>query len=144
MENFSAQQVMTGSHGQVWLDGSLVSQATAVKATIKLSKEEVKKAKTMSKQYKYVGYEGTGSLTMNKVSSLMISKMAENLKKGKATVCQLVIQLDDPDAKGVETVTLYDVTFDSLDLANWKVGALVEESVDFTFTEFDVIDKVED
>ena len=56
----------------------------------------------MSKQYKYVGYEGTGSLTMNKVSSLMISKMAENLKKGKATVCQLVIQLDDPDAKGVE------------------------------------------
>ena len=137
MENFAAQQVMTGSHGQVWLDGSLVSQATAVKATIKLSKEEDKKAK-------YVGYEGTGSLTMNKVSSLMISKMAENLKKGKATVCQLVIQLDDPDAKGVETVTLYDVTFDSLDLANWKVGALVEESVDFTFTEFDVIDKVED
>ena len=62
---------------------SLVSQATAVKATIKLSKEEVKKAKTMSKQYKYVGYEGTGSLTMNKVSSLMISKMAENLKKVK-------------------------------------------------------------
>ena len=61
-----------------------------------------------------------------------------------ATVCQLVIQLDDPDAKGVETVTLYDVTFDSLDLANCKVGALVEESVDFTFTEFDVIDKVED
>ena len=43
------EQVMTGSHGQVWLDGSLVSQATAVKATIKLSKEEVKKAKTMSK-----------------------------------------------------------------------------------------------
>ena len=36
---------------------------------------------------------------------------------------------------------MYDVTFDSLDLANWKVGALVEESVDFTFTEFDVIDK---
>ena len=34
MENFAAQQVMTGSHGQVWLDGSLVSQATAVKATI--------------------------------------------------------------------------------------------------------------
>ncbi len=23
MENFAAQQVMTGSHGQVWLDGSL-------------------------------------------------------------------------------------------------------------------------
>ena len=132
--------IKTGMSGCDFLKDGVVTQQ---EVTI-LNEEEVKKAKTMSKQYKYVGYEGTGSLTMNKVSSLMISKMAENLKKGKATVCQLVIQLDDPDAKGVETVTLYDVTFDSLDLANWKVGALVEEAVDFTFTEFDVIDKVED
>ena len=144
MEHFAAQQVMTGSHGQVWMDGSLLAQVTGIKATIKLTKEEVKNAKIMSKQYKYVGYEGTGNLTMNKVSSLMIAKMADNLKRGRATVCQLVIQLDDPDAKGPETVTLYDVTFDGLDLANWKVGGLVEESVDFTFTEFDVIDMVED
>ena len=59
MKNFAPQQVMTGSHGQVWIDGDLVAEVTAFKANIKLSKEEVKKAKTMSKQYKYVGYEGT-------------------------------------------------------------------------------------
>ena len=43
------------------------------------------------------------------------------------------IQLDDPDAKGVETVTLYDVTFDSLGLYKLESRRAVEESVDFTF-----------
>ena len=124
MKNFAPQQVMTGSHGQVWIDGDLVAEVTAFKANIKLSKEEVKKAKTMSKQYKYVGYEGT----------------AENIKKGRATVCHVVAQVDDPDAVGVETISIYDVTFDSLTLANWKVGSIIEESVDFTFTDFEVID----
>lgn len=140
MKNFAPQQVMTGSHGQVWIDGDLVAEVTAFKATIKLSKEEVKKAKTMSKQYKYVGYEGTGNITMNKVSSLLIKKCAENIKKGRATVCHVVAQVDDPDAVGVETISIYDVTFDSLTLANWKVGSIIEESVDFTFTDFEVID----
>ena len=140
MKNFAPQQVMTGSHGQVWIDGDLVAEVIAFKATIKLSKEEVKKAKTMSKQYKYVGYEGTGNITMNKVSSLLIKKCAENIKKGRDTVCHVVAQVDDPDAVGVETVSIYDVTFDSLTLANWKVGSIIEESVDFTFTDFEVID----
>ena len=45
MKNFAPQQVMTGSHGQVWIDGDLVAEVTAFKANIKLSKEEVKKAK---------------------------------------------------------------------------------------------------
>ena len=140
MKNFEAQQVMTGSHGQVCIDGDLVAEVTAFKAVIKLKKEEVKKAKTMSTQYKYVGYEGSGNITMNKVSSLLLKKCAENIKKGKATKCHVVAQLDDPDAIGVETISIYDVTFDSTTLANWKVGSIVEESVDFTFTDFDIID----
>lgn len=140
MKNFEAQQVMTGSHGQVWIDGDLVAEVTAFKAVTKLKKEEVKKAKTMSTQYKYVGYEGSGNITMNKVSSLLLKKSAENIKKGKATKCHVVAQLDDPDAIGVETISIYDVTFDSTTLANWKVGSIVEESVDFTFTDFDIID----
>ena len=140
MKNFEAQQVMTGSHGQAWIDGDLVAEVTAFKAVIKLKKEEVKKAKTMSTQYKYVGYEGSGNITMNKVSSLLLKKCAENIKKGKATKCHVVAQLDDPDAIGVETISIYDVTFDSTTLANWKVGSIVEESVDFTFTDFDIID----
>ena len=78
---------------------------------------------------------------MNKVSYLLIKKCAENIKKGRATVCHVVAQVDDPDAVGVETISIYDVTFDSLTLANWKVGGLIEESVDFTFTDFEVIDK---
>lgn len=140
MKNFAPQQVMTGSHGQVWIDGDLVAEVTAFKAVTKLKKEEVKKAKTMSTQYKYVGYEGSGNITMNKVSSLLIKKCADNIKKGRSTVCHVVAQLDDPDAVGVETISIYDVTFDSLTLANWKVGSIIEESADFTFTDFDIID----
>ena len=138
MDKFIAQRVMSGTQGEIWIDGKYMAEVTAFKAEIKLIKEEVNQVKTMFKQYKVVGCEGTGNVKMNHVSSYFINLMADNIRKGRQTVVTIRAKLDDPDAVGREEVIIRDATFDKLTLMDWEAKKLTEDDYDFTFTDFEV------
>ena len=140
MDSMNAQQVMSGTEGEVWIDGDYMAQATAFKAVANLIKLEVNQVKKRGKQYKTTGWEGKGSIKMNHVSSYMIDKMAQNIKDGHQTVCTIVAKMSDPDAIGAERVVIRDATFDSLTLMDWEAKKLTDESYDFTFTDFDFLE----
>lgn len=140
MDSMNAQQVMSGTEGEVWIDGDYMAQATAFKAVANLIKQDVNQVKKRGKQYKTTGWEGKGSIKMNHVSSYMIDKMAQNIKDGHQTVCTIVAKMSDPDAIGAERVVIRDATFDSLTLMDWEAKKLTDESYDFTFTDFDFLE----
>lgn len=144
MDNFKAQQVMSGTEGEVWIDSQYMAQVTAFKAQVKLIKTEVNQVKTRAKQYKVTGWEGSGTVKMNHVSSYFVQKMSENIKNGHQTVCEIIAKVSDPDAVGAERVAIHDATFDSLTLQDWEAKKLMEDSVDFTFTDYDVLDTAND
>ena len=138
MEKFEAQRVMSGTQGEIWIEGKHMAEVTGFKAEIKLIKEEVNQVKTMFKQYKVVGCEGTGNVKMNHVSSYFINLMADNIRKGRQTVVTIRAKLDDPEAVGREEVIIRDATFDKLTLMDWEAKKLTEDDYDFTFTDFEV------
>ena len=138
MNKFVAQQVMSGTQGEVWIDGKYIAEVTAFKAEIKLIKEEVNQVKTMSKQYKVTGWEGTGNVKMNHVSSYFINLMADNIRNARQTVATIRVKLDDPDAVGREEVIIRDATFDKLTLMDWEAKKLTEDDYDFTFTDYEM------
>lgn len=138
MDKFEAQRVMSGTQGEIWIEGKYMAEVTGFKAEIKLIKEEVNQVKTMFKQYKVVGCEGTGNVKMNHVSSYFINLMADNIRKGRQTVVTIRAKLDDPDAVGREEVIIRDATFDKLTLMDWEAKKLTEDDYDFTFTDFEV------
>lgn len=70
-DSFNAQQVMSGTQGEIWIDGKYMAQVTAFKATVKLIKEEVHQVKKMGKQYKITGWEGTGNVKMKDRKSVV-------------------------------------------------------------------------
>lgn len=143
MDSFTASQVMSGTQGEVWIDGQYMAEVTGFKAEIKLLKEEVNQVKRMFKQYKVVGCEGTGNVKLNHVSSFFIQLMADNIKNARQTVCTIVVKLDDPDAVGAERISITDATFDKLTLMDWEAKKLTSDDYDFTFTDFDILDVAE-
>ena len=80
---------------------------------------------------------------MNHVSSFFINLMADNMKAAKMTKCTIIAKLDDPDAVGSERIVIRDATFDSLTLMDWTAKKLVEETHDFTFTDFEIMETAE-
>lgn len=142
MEDIKSKQVVYGTYGEMWLDGYKIGEVTELKATLSADKVEVKIARKMNKGYKVVGYTGKGSFKVHKVSSYFIKKLAPSIKEGKQVTCTIISKLADPDANGTERVALYDCLIDSVDLINWAVGKLGEESYNFTFEDYDMLDSI--
>ena len=140
MKNVKAENVFSGSHGELWIDGDYMAEVESFEAKISFTKADVNMVKKMFKQYKITGYEGSGKLTLNKVSSYMLKKLADDVKEGKQTVCTVISKINDPDAIGAERIAIKDVTFNSLQLANWKANELGTEEIEFNFTDFDILD----
>ena len=134
MNSMEAKRVMNGKYADLYIDGDLMAEATAFKAEVTLTKEEVKMLRHVGKGYKVTGYDCKGQLKLHKVSSYMTKKMNDNIKAGKQTV------LDDKDAIGSERIVIKDATFDSLILADWEVDKMGEESYSFTFSDWDLLD----
>ena len=96
----------------------------------------------MSKGYKVTGYTGKGSFKVHKVSSYFIKKLAPSIKEGKQVLCTIISKVEDPDALGTERIALYNCLIDSVDLINWSVGKLGEESYNFSFEDFGILDEI--
>lgn len=140
MKSFRDEQVMNGIHGEVWVDDLYMAEATALEAKITVEKEEVNQAKRLTKGYKVTGIEGKGTLKLYKVSSYFIEKLSNDIKAGKTTTAKIISKLSDPDATGTETLELNGCVFEELTLADWERKKNGEESVPFTFTDWEIID----
>lgn len=143
-ESFDAQKVMSGTHGEVWIDDLYMAQVTGFKAEVNLIKEEVNQVKRMGKQYKVTGWEGKGNVKMNHMSSFFINLMADNIKNAHQTVVTIMVKLDDPDAIGSERIVIRDATFDKLTLMDWQAKKMTEDDYDFTFTDFEILDSADE
>lgn len=139
-----SKQVMNGTHGELWIDGDYMAQVTEFKATVTLDKSEINIVKELAKQFKVTGYTCKGSIKMNKISSYFIQKMNANMKAGKQTICTIISKLSDPDAIGTERIVIKDAVFDELHLADWAAKKNGEESYNFTFSDWDILDTADE
>ena len=71
MNSMEAKRVMNGKYADLYIDGDLMAEATAFKAEVTLTKEEVKMLRHVGKGYKVTGYDCKGQLKLHKVSSYM-------------------------------------------------------------------------
>ena len=140
---FDTNKVINGTFGTVKINGQIVAEVIGLEAKVSIEKEEVKQTGTLSKGYKITGTDGKGTLKLNKVYSRMINLMNENLKNGKSTVATVESLLADPASDGQEGITLKGCIFDELTLADWESKKIGEESVAFTFTDWEVTSTID-
>lgn len=142
MDSYNPEQVMNGTWGEVWINGEYLAEVTAFEAKVTLTKADVNMTRKLSKGYKVTGYEGKGTVKLNKVTSFFLKLTNDNIKAGKQTSVTIISKLDDPDALGPERVVIKDATFDEIALANWEAKKNGEESIPFTFSDWDIQDCV--
>ena len=120
-----------------------MAEVTALQAKMKLDTSEVKRTGTLEKGYKITGISGSGTLKLNKVTSYFLNKVSKDLKKGKATRMTIITNLEDPEAFGAERVRIDDCVITELTIADWEAGKLLEESIPFNFSGFEVLDSID-
>lgn len=134
--SYTGNRVVSGTWGQVWLEGELVSEITAFQAKITYNKEEIKRAGEMMVDHKVVSAKGAGSMTMNKINSRMIDLLGQKILDGVDVRFTVVAKVSDPDALGTEHIAFMNVSFDDLTIMDWQHSTPGEISAPFTFTKY--------
>ena len=138
----SAKRVISGTWGEVWLDGDKVSECYGLQAKVSFNKEDIALCEQMASDKKVTSIECTGSLRMHKVTSRMALAIGENIRNGKDVRFTIVSKLKDPDAYGAERVVLSNVSFDDLTLADWEAKSVGKVECPFTFTDYEFLDEI--
>ena len=138
----SAKRVISGTWGEVWLDGDKGSECYGLQAKVSFNKEDIALCGQMASDKKVTSIECTGSLRMHKVTSRMALAIGENIRNGKDVRFTIVSKLKDPDAYGAERVVLSNVSFDDLTLADWEAKSVGKVECPFTFTDYEFLDEI--
>ena len=144
MNEIRPEQVINGSYGEAWLDGDYLAEIKGLEAKIAIEYEDIDRPRKLGKGKKMIGYEGTGSLKLHKVTSRFIKLLSDNLKQGKQTSFTVISKLDDPDALGAERIMLKNVTLEELTLANWEAKTTGEEEIPFSFDDWEPMDLIDE
>ena len=138
----SAKRVISGTWGEVWLEGDKVSECYGLQAKVSFNKEDIALCGQMASDKKVTSIECTGSLRMHKVTSRMALAIGENIRNGMDVRFTIVSKLKDPDAYGAERVVLSNVSFDDLTLADWEAKSVGKVECPFTFTDYEFLDEI--
>lgn len=128
------------------LDGKKVKEtmfyAKNLEATVKVDKTDFRAIGKRGAQTKPTGWTGEGSMNIYYITSLFRRMMLQYIKTGVPVYFNLTITNDDPgSAAGSQTTVLKNCTLNSVVFAKFDADAeILEESVDFTFDDVDIID----
>lgn len=142
MKSYDASRTINGTFGELSIDDYDLAEVTGLEAKVSFDKQEVTQAGKMGKGYKITGYDGKGTVKFNHVTSYFQTKLSDQIKAGKTPTCTIISKLADPDSFGCERVKLTGVVFDEMTLANWEAKKIDEESVGFTFSDWEMLDVI--
>lgn len=136
-----ANRVMSGTWGQVWVDGEVWAELSAAQAKFTYNKSPVSICGSMAEDAKVTSVKGTGSITVSKVFTRN-NTQADSLLEGRDVRATIVMKLDDPDAFGAERVALYNVSFGDETIMDFSHGQMGKTTHPFTFTRREWLDVV--
>lgn len=118
------------------------AECTEFKASVKKSKEKVNTLGNFAVRHKYVGWEGTGSLSGYITNSDLLSREIGSLTTGQEQRFNIVATYYGNDQQGNQTYMLKSVSLDNLPLGDLKSDdGIMKFETDFTFEGIDLIDK---
>lgn len=139
---FSANRTINGTYGQLWCDGNMVAETTALQAKIDKTKTDVDLCGDLMTDTKLTKVKGKGSVTIYHVDSTIPREELEAIMNGEDLRHTLISKLADPDAYGAERISLTGVSFDDVTPADWKAATIGSATLPFTFTGMKYLDYI--
>ena len=134
-------RVMSGTFGQVWVDGELWAELNGFQAKYSYNKSEIAMCGEQTVGTKVCNVKGTGSISIHKVYTRNINR-TDAILEGHDVRATIVAELNDPDAFGAERVALYNVSFDDETIMDLEAGKPGTTTHPFTFSRREWLDQV--
>lgn len=138
----NVNRILTGSNGNVWVNGKLLSQLKSIELKITGNFEEVNFCGDNSTYNRYTGFNGEGTITMQKIDSTVLSLVAEAYQTGIMPDIKIITKLTDKATGKSERVAVSDVVITEFMLAKFEAKGLLEEEMPLKFSNYEVLEKI--
>ena len=135
-------RVLTGSNGYVWINGKLVSQIKSIELKISGNFEDVNFCGDNSTYSKYTGFNGEGTVTMQKIDSTVLNLVGDAYLTGIMPDIKIITKLTDKATGKSERVAVSDVVITEFMLAKFEAKALLEEEMPLKFSNYEILEKI--
>lgn len=132
----NVNHIINGSFGELYdEDGDFLGNVQGIQFQLVNHRREWKPIGTSKVLSKHSGTEGRGTIEQFKMTSKMLVKIGAKIwdHLEPFNFGRLVVQLDDPEAIGIEQLVLNGVRMWTLN-GGWQTNQLVQEIIEFTFT----------
>lgn len=147
MSFLNVKDTISGGEGivQATINGKIEDMFYTKNIEAKMEKDKtgLKVLGSKSEQQKSKGWKGTGSMTLYYMTSTFRHLALKYAKTGKDFFFDLLITNHDAATEiGKQTIVLHNCNLDSVLLAKIDVDSeALDEDVDFTFTDFDILNE---
>lgn len=136
-------QAINGTFGRIWLNGDLLANTKSFEAKIKNEYEDIFIPEQLTPDYKLIGQEISGTMTLTKIDSRILRLLANDLSKGITPDIKLIGKVDDPTVVGHERIEITGVIFDEFNLLKFEGKKTIDEELPFKANGFKVIDDID-
>lgn len=137
---YDVNDVINGLYGYCYdEDGQQIQSAQSFETTVEFEKEAIKQAGKFMDSHKVMSGSGSGTMTIHKLDSRLQRKVAEN----PTAKYNYIGKLADPTARGEEAIMYKGVSFDSVELTKYELGAIVDAEFPFTFDDYEYINSID-
>ena len=146
MKTLNAPDTISGKEGRAYAkiggNNEDLFFAKTIESTVEKSKSEVKAIGKRMTGHKTTGGNGTGSMTLYYMTPLFRQMIKQWKETGQDIYFDMVIENDDQESSaGKQSVLLIDCNLDSVVLGKLDGDSddPLDEDVDFTFEDFDIL-----
>lgn len=138
----NVNRVLTGSGGNVWINGKLLAQVKAVELKVSGNFEELTFCGDNSTYNRYTGFTGEGTITMQKIDSTVLDLIGDAYLTGVMPDIKIITKLTDKATNKSERVAVSDVIITEFMLAKFEAKALLEEELPLKFSQYEILEKI--
>lgn len=146
MRTLNAPDTISGKEGRAYakINGNNedLFMAKNIESTVEKAKSEIKAIGKRMTGHKTTGGNGTGSMTLYYLTPLFRDMIKQWKETGVDVYFDMVVENDDPESSaGKQSVLLIGCNLDSTILAKLDGDSddPMDEDVDFTFEDFDIL-----
>lgn len=135
-------RILSGSEGKVWLNSEILAFVEKVEIKMTGKFEEITCCGDYATYNKYVGWSGSGTVTIKKINSDIMSQLAQSYSSGEPQELQIVTSVTDIVTGKSERISISEVEITEVNLTSFEAQKIVSMELPFTFSSYQILEKI--
>jgi hypothetical protein len=134
-----ANKVLSGTEGTLWINGEEIEEVNKVEIKIEGTFDDIELAGVYATMGRFMGWKGTGTITLFKMHSRAFNAIGDAFKTGKFPDIEIIAAVTNRQTGESERIALHGVQFTESDF-NFETKKSSQEAIPFRFIDYDILE----